>query len=546
MASCLGLYIDNNIIKYAKVSKEHEEIKVEAFGTKVYDDLDQTIKQIIEETFSYKTPISINLSEELYNYFNVFALLSKKDLPRAISTEFDSYCSDKNYNPNVFETRYAITPNIELKERLRVIHISENKVELNRKIQRFSPYRLQNILPVSMTIADLTKPEPRENIIIVNIEGDTTLTTILDQKVYDVKKLEIGSQEILDKINIKENSYLKAYEICKDTTIYTSEGKELTQEEAGYLEDIMPTLYDISGQIRKVINESIDKIEKIYITGTGALINNIDLYFEEYLEDVKCEILKPSFLKISPEINIKDYVEVNSAISLALSGLGEGISGINFKKDSVSEKFSDILKMEIGNSSQKKGKREKEGKRFSHGNLFTKDFNEPLDKVEKNLIRTAVGVIILFGVYSGFSTLLKNQIEDKTQETIKSIENTNNQIQLADIDQQKLLSLTNDYSNRIKKLQELNDKLAENNRIKKAVPNMLNKLMYIMPEGVQITSIQNTTDRHIEIQAQAEKYEQLGYLNANIQNEGMLTNVISTAGQKFNNLITIKIEGDLP
>ncbi len=546
MANCLGLYIDNNIIKYAKISKEHEEIKVESFGTKVYDNLDQTIKQIVEETFSYKTPISINLSEELYNYFNIFSLLSKKDLPRAINTEFDSYCSDKNYNPNVFETRYAITPNIELRERLRVIHISENKVELNKKIQRFSSYRLQNILPVSMTIANLTKPEPRENILIVNIEGDTTLTTILDQKVYDVKKLEIGSQEILDKINIKENSYSKAYEICKNTTIYTSEGKELTETEAGYLEDIMPALYEILGKIRKTINESIDKIEKVYITGTGALINNIDLYFEEYLEGVKCEVLKPSFLRISPEINIKDYVEVNSAISLALSGLGEGIKGINFKKDSINDKISDILKIEIGGSSQKKAKREKDGKRFSNSSLFRMNFNEPLDKIEKNLIRTAIGVIILYSVYTGFSTLLKNQINEKIQEAKKSIENTNNQIRLADSDQQKIQTLANDYSNRIKKLQELNDKLAENNRIKKAVPNMLNKLMYIMPEGVQITSIKNTTETHIEIQAQAEKYEQLGYLNANIQNEGMLINVISTAGQKLNNLITIKIEGDLP
>ena len=60
------------------------------------------------------------------------------------------------------------------------------------------------------------------------------------------------------------------------------------------------------------------KIEKVYITGTAALINNIDLYFQEYLEDTKCEILKPSFITNTKDINIKDYIEVNSAISLAL------------------------------------------------------------------------------------------------------------------------------------------------------------------------------------------------------------------------------------
>ena len=51
---------------------------------------------------------------------------------------------------------------------------------------------------------------------------------------------------------------------------------------------------------------------------------------------------------MSPEINIKDYVEVNSAISLALSGLGEGISGMNFKKTSLMDKLPDILTMKVG------------------------------------------------------------------------------------------------------------------------------------------------------------------------------------------------------
>ena len=34
MSDCLGLYIEKNLIKYAKVSKERDNIKVEAFGFK--------------------------------------------------------------------------------------------------------------------------------------------------------------------------------------------------------------------------------------------------------------------------------------------------------------------------------------------------------------------------------------------------------------------------------------------------------------------------------------------------------------------------------
>ena len=541
MSTCLGLYIEQNLIKYAKVSKDRDHIKVESFGVKFYDNLDQTIKQIVEETYSYRTPISINLSEEMYNFFQVFALLNKKDLPKAIKTEFEAYCGDKNYNPNVFETRYAITPDTQEKERLKVIHISENKIELNKKIQKFSSYRLQNIIPISMAISDITKFEPKENCLIVNIEENTTITTILDQNIYDIKILDIGSQEILDKINIKENSYQKAYEICKETTIYTSEGKELSEEETGYLEDIMPTLYDILGQIRKIINDSMDKIEKVYITGTAALINNVDLYFEEYLENVRCEILKPSFIKISPEINVKDYVEVNSAISLALSGLGQGIAGMNFKKTSLMDKLPDILKMEVGG----KKKTTKEDKKLK-SNLFTIDFNVPLDKIEKALLRSSIGIVILFIVYSSFASLINKQIELKKEQAQESINNTNSQIALVNNDIQSAQNKTSEYTSKINNLDEINKKLQENNRLKKSIPNLLNKLMYVMPNEVQLTSIQNTTSTHIEIQAQSKSYAQLGYLTASIKTNGILTNVISTSGQKENNIVTIKIEGDLP
>ena len=548
MSSCLGIYIENNIIKYAKVSKEREQLKVESYGVKFYDNIDQTIKQIVEETYSYKTPISINLSEEIYNYFNMFALLSKKDLPKAIKTEFEAYCSDKNYNPNVFETRYAIAPNVQDKEKLKVIHISQNKIELNKKIQRFNGYRLQDISPIGMTIPDVKEFEPKENALIVNIEEKTTITTILDQKVYDVKKLDIGSQEFLDKINIKENSYSKAYEICKETTIYTSEGRDLTDVDTNYLEDIMPTLYEIVGQIRKIMNESTEKIDRVYITGTAALINNIDLYFEEYLENVKCEILKPGFIRISPEINIKDYVEVNSAISLAISGLGEGITGINFKKASFLDRLPDFLKIEIGPSKKDKTKSSKPNplEKLLKSSAFTMDFNVPLDKVEKGMLRTATGLLILFFVYSGFSTMIKNQIDNKMDEANKSIANTNSQMKLIDNDKSKLQTKTTEYTTKISNLQKVNDKINDINKTKKTIPNLLNKLMYIMPTGVQITSIQNTSATHIEIQAQSNKYEQLGFLVTNMQLEPVLTNVISTAGQKANGIITIKIEGDLP
>ena len=80
MASSLGIYIDKNIIIYAKITREKDDLKVDAFGIKSYTNLEQTLKQIISETFSFKIPISVNLSEEMYDFFYMSNLLNSKDL----------------------------------------------------------------------------------------------------------------------------------------------------------------------------------------------------------------------------------------------------------------------------------------------------------------------------------------------------------------------------------------------------------------------------------------------------------------------------------
>lgn len=539
MASCLGVYVESNTIKYAKVSKEHEKIKVEFFGVKFYDNLEKAINQIIKETYSYKTPISINLSEEIYNYFDMFAMLSNRDLSKAIKTEFEMYCNDQGYNPNVFETRYVVSKNPEDKDKLEVIHIAANKIELTKKNQVLEKYKLAKIIPVSISITNLIETKPKENYLIVNMEEMTTVTTILDENVYNIQTFQEGSQEFLRKINLKENSFSKAYEICKNTTIYTAEGKNLQEEEIGYLEDIMPTLYTIVGNVGRIINESQERITKVYLTGTAALINNIDLYFQEYLGEVECEILKPYFINARQEISIQDYIEVNSAISLALTGVGQGIQGINFKKQTLKERIPDWLKIEVNSNKEKKGK-------LATSGWFTNDLGEKLDKTEISLLRTSIGLIILFAVYSGFAILLQNQMKEKKQQAQESIDNTNTQIQLADDDKTKIDSRTNDYTKMIQNLQDLNDRFIDANKTRDAIPNLLNRIMYIIPENVQITSIQNTTGTHVAIEAQSNKYEQLGMFKAKLDTEMFLTNVISTSGKQENNVIKVKIEGDLP
>ena len=547
MSSCLGLYIESNVIKYAKVTKDHETLKIESFGMKFYEKVGEAINQIVSETFSYNIPISVNLSEEMYNYFYMFSLLNKNDMKKAIDTEFESYCYDKKVNRNAYETRYALSNDIDDRDKIKVIHVSTNKTTVAKILQTFNEYKVSTITPTGTSIANIATIKPKENIIIINMEEGTTITTIVNQKIYNVDTLEEGAGEVLTKIVSKENSYSKAYEICKNTTIYTMEGKELQDEENEYLEYIMPTLYKIVTKLQEYVTNSTIKFDKIYLTGTLSVINNIDLYFQEFFQTERCEVLKPYFITENIKINIKDYIEVNSAIAIAMQGLGYGIKSMNFKKPSLSDQLPDWLKLDL-TLGKKDGKEGKPGKKLNMS--MTGKF----DLTERWLTRVATGVFMLTILYSGLAIFLNNSINDKITEAQELNSFTDQQIALADNDINLIRAKANEYDQLTRNLQDIEEQIQADMRAKGAIPNLLMSLASTIPNDVQITEINTTpsTDENgdevqrITIRAQSRYYDELGYFKAKIQEDSILNNVTSTQGQKDGDFVKVVIEGVLP
>ena len=550
MSSCLGVYVEPNIIKYAKVSKEHDILVVDSFGIKFYDKLGDAIKQIIADTYSYKIPISINLSEESYQYFSMFSLLSKQDMKKAIETEFEAFCAGKGFNKNALQSRYVLVNDIVDKEKVKVVHISANKNSINTSLQPFSEYKVSTISPIGIAISNIANLNNKENILIINMEENTTLTTVVGNKIYSVEKLEEGSKTVLDSINIKENSYSKAYDICKNSTIYTMEGKELQDEENEYLEDIMPTLYKIASEVQEILSNSTVKIDRIYLTGTLSVVNNIDLYFQEFFKTEKCEILKPFFIKKSLKISMKDYIEVNSAIALALQGLEDyGIKEMNFMERTWKDDLNNILAK--FNDKTGKGAGEDDGNKKTSVNLskfFKFDLKESLDATERWLLRSAGGILFLIIIYSVFSMYLNYSINIKNIQVKEVEDHTLTQIALVERDIREASSKTAEYEQLTENLNNIRTQVSENKAAKKAIPNLLTNIMFSIPQGVQVTSIENASGNRVIINAQSERYEQLGYFKTVLKTQGILKSdsVVSTPGTKNGDLIKITIEGELP
>lgn len=525
---CLGLYIEDNLIKYAKVSKNNEAIKVEAFGIKFYENLEKAIKQITEETYSFKIPISINATDEIYDKFEVFSLLSKKDIDDVVKTEFENICYERETNKNLYEQRYIITNSEQNAEKVKVINISIPKTVLAQRKNQFNEGKLYSVVPIGATIPNIIKDNPKVNSIIVNIEKNTIITKIIKGKIADINILPIGIQKIIENIGKKENSYSKAYEICKNTTIYTDSDKDLQYEENEYLVDIMPVLYEIVSQVKNITSESLERIDNIYITGTAAIINNIDIYFQDYFKDIHCEILKPSFISNNSKLNIKDYIEVNSAISIALKNL-EKNNNINFLKESNWDKISLMLKSDISNP-----------------NFNTNNISELLGKIGKQYNVISITVILIAITYVLGSYFLNNQFDNKIKLAEKSIEETNTRIDKIKEYNDKFNYKTSEYKQLLSNIEKINNTSAENKRYKNAIPNLLNNIMAVIPKSVQLISIENTSDTHVVILAKSKKYEQIAFLKTKLHTEGILNKVVSDTGVVKDDYAVVTIEGELP
>ena len=534
MSSCLGIYVDKNLIKYAKLKRTKDSYKVEAYNVEVFENLEEALNKVIAETDSYKDPISINISNELYNYFDVFSELDKKDITKSLDIEFEMLCNQKKYDKKLLESRYLLTDNKENYEKFRALYISSNKKDLEEKINILSNYKLSSMTSVLTSITNLISEGETENVAILNIENEIKITTIIDGQISRVDVLNSGLEDVVGKINKIELSWKKAYDVFKNITIYNEEVQSLDADENEYIEFVMPAIEKIAKEVKKILGSFKEKVTKVYITGMGATISNIDLYFQDELGNVKCEILKPFFLdNNSLKTPIKEYIEVNSAIALALDGLGYINKDLNFAPANKLETIDNFINAK---------------ENFDIKNWKTL-FREPLNIKEKLLVRGSVAFLLGTILFSFMSFSISKNIKNQIDLANKKLQETTEQIEILDNEIVQINGFTGTYSKLIDSVSSSSaiDRTRDSRVIAKdAIPNLLNKIMFVIPQKVRIVSIKNTEGKHIVIDATSEKYEQLGYFTAAIKTEGLLTNVQSTSGEKSDSLVQITIEGDLP
>ena len=553
MQYCLGISIDDKFIKYAKVQKEDNTFKVESYGINSYNnmDLNKRIAQIIQETDSSKIPISTDIQNEKYYFFNFFGVKNKTYAKEAIQTEFESFCTDNHINKNTIEGRYIYTKNIDMPDQNKAIYIYANKGEMEERLNLFKGTKVVSATPDAIAIPNIVNIEPNKNIMIVDISDNTKITTLINKNIYNVDILSEGLKEAFDTINLKENSTLKTYEVLKNTTIYTMDMDTTSNKKNDeYLQHIVPELYKVAQEVLN-ITKNYKKIDQIYLTGYATVINNIELYFQEYFKNSKVEILKPFFIEKNDRVNVKDYIEVNQAIALALQGMGYGARTINFSTDKKADEIKSMLSMnmtDIINSfkvQKADNGKEKNKPKLNVDLGFLKNKSKNLDTSMTNAF---ISLLLITILYCAGSIWVSKQILSETDKVKDDVSYTQEQIAKATNDDSKINTKTNDYKRYKSNLENTSNVIETKRSRKNQITTLLNKIVYTIPKEVQLTEIKNEEKggkQHIYISAQSKKYEQLAYFKAKLKNANILDNVTSNEGTKSGDAVTTIIEGDL-
>lgn len=528
MGSCLGIYAGNKVIKYAKLTADKDNnISVDSYGTKfISGERRQVIQEIIKETVSTSVPIAINIEEADYSKVEIFRHLSKKDIESVIQLEFEEQANKLGLSDKALTYKYVLGESIQNKD-----NFSATIITAERKIiEDYTKAEGQNVrgLYPYPYIMNNTVPKNESNYLFISMEEDTNIATVINGEAAELKKIDVGMKDVIEKLAPQLGSYAKAYETCKALNVYTEEENLNNPEIEAIVE---PILQDILHRIETELKPVRSKIQKIFITGMGTLFTNIDMLFEQYF-GIKSEILKPYFVKDMGGIkNIAELVETNAAISLAHENLFNENKDINFVGESVKKALFNVEATVSKIDKLKQFAFEGDSKKIAEG------------LIAANIVAGALlALYITFGViYSSQVKKIQTNVNSKVSQILEQSNIINEDISYIKA-QKDMYASTNEL------VKNTTDKI-EGNVITKYttynVANFMQKIIKYIPKNVELVSIASNDNKTVTISAKSDSYAGLGYFVSQLKLEGILTNIV-TKNVDHGASIVVEIEGVLP
>lgn len=543
MGSCLGIYLGDKIIKYAKLLQDEKtkKITVEAYGTKyVIGDKSEEISDIIAVTGSTGIPLAINLPEVNNIQCEILKQVGKSDIENVIELEVSDYAATQEINEKSLTYKYILTNSIKSYDNYTASIAVANKVDIE-KIEQNEKIKVKAIYPVEYILSNIVE-KATSNYLLVNIDEKTEIAMITNKELVNISSIDVSMKDILDEIATNEGSYAKACDLCRSINVFSDTNVDINPEIEKIIE---PVIQDLLNRIKIKIEESKIKFDKIYLNGLINLFINIDLLFEQYFE-IETEKLRPYFLNTEETtLNIAELIESNEATSLAHELLVPKNDDLNFLKEESKFSFK-ILSKNKGNKSIGSKNKTK-----SNGLSFLKKINLPHmdpEKISSALLFsniTAGTLLFLYGafgsIYNAQMSNIINEVSTKTNEMDVDIGKATEDISYINTNKDKYRTFNNYVQEAIRKIEggEIGKYSTYN------VANFMQKIVKYIPQNVQLDSISSDDNKSVKIVAKSSSYAGLGYFISQLKLEGVLENVV-TGNVSYGETITVTIGGDLP
>jgi len=578
MATCLGISVGKNLIKYAKMIKDKNSTNIVAYGIKFYDIMSNTITEIISETKSKDAAISVSVTSDEYCETEAFRDMKKKDMQTYIETEFAEICNKRSLSIANLDMRYILADHPTNAAQYRVICMCANKMELSNIWKALNQYKVKSISGIGSSIATILPNKGKgTNALVVNIEDDTKCTIVKEGVITQVISIPVGMDEVITKLADRYNSYAKAYEACKGIDAYadTDMGAPNDQDTKYIRDALMPVLYELKQRLMYDLDAYQSDFKEIYFTGTGIVVNNIDLYLSDAFPGKHTEILILPYAN-KDVVGLKDVVEVNSALAAAtyyLNGIKREedflVSGdylkneankVNFTPKALFTALLDKVD-EINKSTLKVKKSSKRKTNISFDDeianmgesggvpqfnaQIAEDDLEYYDPMAEWFTRVSIGLFVGWIAYTYMSWYIGNNINDRLKEVENNIQLAEMEIQKVEQDKEFIVSKSKEYNDKITNLEHIIRTIRDKKDRSYNVPNFLSQLMFVIPDNVKVESIQIDTDNSVVMEVTSPKYAQLGYFVSRLKLAGIITNVnMEVLGMSSS--ISIKISGRLP
>ena len=534
MRGCLGIYLGDKIIKYAKLIQDDKtkRISLDSYGTKYLSDGDESvISQIINQTGSADTSLCLNLKNYNRKQSEILKQLNKSDIQSVISLEVGDYASFNNinekslvYRPLLMDSTISndnYTADIAITEKSNIVRYENSEIYKN----------LDGLYPTEYIIKNLVQNS--SNYIILNIDEKTQLVSVVGGKINRIIDIDISMSDILGKIAEQEGSYEKAVDICRGINVL-SDDENISVDIEKIIE---PVIQDLLNRIKSKLDESKVRYERMYLNGLINLFINIDMLFEQFF-GITTEKLKPFFLKSDEtNLNIAEIMEANDAISLAVEGLERNNLKVNFLEEvERNSSFKSIFKKKSSVSSG------------AHITKSKNSINIDKDKLEAGLLIANVAAATALVGYASFSAIYSKEMDKLANSLSKDIENLramNTEVtsdrNYVQVESDKYKTYNDYISDSLEKIRE--GKIGKYTTYN--VANFMQKVAKYIPSNVVLQSISSNDNKSVTIVANSGSYSELGYFISQLKLQGILKN-IKTGKVETGNTITVTIGGDLP